>query len=119
MANLGCYCIERAEAVRLLLNKIPLFMRTALLTSGLVGAKEAYLDQVSWSTATVNYDNDDENEVVLLLRFMKDLSALHDTRELLPAAESYYAICKKGLLGVSLQLPLETRANEIHRSTIV
>ena len=47
METRGCYCIERAEAVRLRLTKIPPFMSTALITSGLEEAKEAYLDQAS------------------------------------------------------------------------
>ena len=54
LETLGCYCIERAEAVRLRLTKIPPFMSTALITSGLEEAKDAYLDQASWSTSTMN-----------------------------------------------------------------
>ena len=95
MKTPGCHCIERAEAVRLRLIKIPPFMNTALITSGLEDAKEAYLDQASWSTATINYEDDDYTKLVLIIRLMKDWSALHVTRELLLATGANNAICKK------------------------
>ena len=47
METLGSYSIERYAAVQTRLNAIPPFMSTALITSGLEEANEAYLDQAS------------------------------------------------------------------------
>ena len=55
-------------------------MSTSLITSGLEEAKDAYLDQASWSTATMNYEDSGGTKVVLILRLMKDWPVLHVTQ---------------------------------------